>query len=75
VTLELPNDKDNPLSRNFWYEQVKDLKLKLEKLTGKKVHRDNLKNAISLLYNRTSLSRELFELRRSSHHNFRQGLP
>jgi benzoyl-CoA reductase/2-hydroxyglutaryl-CoA dehydratase subunit BcrC/BadD/HgdB len=64
-SLELPNDKDNPASRDFWVEQIKILKDKLEKLTGAIITKEALKQSILKLHKRTAISRELFELRKN----------
>ncbi|MBW2990794.1 2-hydroxyacyl-CoA dehydratase family protein [Candidatus Woesearchaeota archaeon] len=63
--LELPNNKDSFDGMDKWQSQVRLFKKKLEKLTGKKIAKDKIKQAIDLLYKRTELSRRLLELRSS----------
>jgi len=62
--LTLPDDKDNPESRDFWVEQVKMLKSKLEKFTGHNISKDTLKNTIQKMQKRTSLVRKIFDIRK-----------
>lgn len=62
--LTLPDDKDNPESRDFWVEQIKMFKSKLEKFTGNTITKDKLKMAIQKLHNRTALVRKIFEIRK-----------
>lgn len=64
--LELPNDKDNPDSKEFWLKQVKALKTKLEQLTGKKITNKSLEQSIKLLHRRTALVREMLEFRKQA---------
>lgn len=63
--LTLPDDKDNPESRDFWVEQVNMLRSKLEKFTGNTISKDKLKNSIQKLHNRTALVRKIFDIRKS----------
>ncbi|OGJ21232.1 hypothetical protein A3K73_02330 [Candidatus Pacearchaeota archaeon RBG_13_36_9] len=62
-TLEMPNDRDNEVSREFWVKQVRLLKERLENLTGSKIEKKVLKKYILKLHERTALVRELFDLR------------
>jgi len=62
--LTLPDDKDNPESRNFWVEQILMLKSKLEKFTGNTITKDKLKSSVQKLHNRTALVRKIFDIRK-----------
>jgi len=62
--LTLPDDKDNPESRDFWVEQIKMLKSKLEKFTSHSITKDGLKNQIQRMHKRTSLVRKIFDIRK-----------
>ncbi len=62
-TLEMPHDRDNEISREFWIKQVSLLKERLEKLTENKIDKKKLKEYIIQLHKRTALVRELFDLR------------
>jgi benzoyl-CoA reductase/2-hydroxyglutaryl-CoA dehydratase subunit BcrC/BadD/HgdB len=64
-TMDVPNDKDNAASRNFWEKQISELKEKLEKLTGNQITKKSLASSIKLLHRRTELSRALMEIRQS----------
>jgi len=44
--LEIPSDKDSEIARHFWRATVKEFSAKLPKLTGKKLTKDGIKNAI-----------------------------
>jgi len=63
-TLELPNEKEEIASKDFWIHQVRLLKEKLEALTGRKIDKNTLKQKIQLLHKRTALARELFNIRK-----------
>ena len=62
--LTLPDDKDNPESREFWVEQIKMLKAKLEKFTGHTITKEDLKHQVQRLHERTGLVRQLFDVRK-----------
>ena len=47
-TLHLPHKKNDALSRNLWFEEVKLFKGRVEELTGRKVTEENLRDAIDL---------------------------
>lgn len=61
--LDLPFIKDYSRVKKYWVEEIKHLKLKIEKLTGNKITRQNLKTAVELLKKRAQLHRKLYELR------------
>jgi benzoyl-CoA reductase/2-hydroxyglutaryl-CoA dehydratase subunit BcrC/BadD/HgdB len=63
--LQLPNTKDAPQSKEFWLIEVKLFKKKIERVTGRKITYDKLKQAIELLHKRTEVFRRLYEIRKS----------
>jgi benzoyl-CoA reductase/2-hydroxyglutaryl-CoA dehydratase subunit BcrC/BadD/HgdB len=63
-TLDLPQDKENPKTKEFWNSQIYSLREKLENLTGNKISKKNLKESILLLHKRVELVRTLFEMRK-----------
>jgi benzoyl-CoA reductase/2-hydroxyglutaryl-CoA dehydratase subunit BcrC/BadD/HgdB len=63
--LQLPNKKDTPQSKEFWLAEVKLLKRKIERWTGKKITPHKLRKAIELLHRRTGVFRRLYRLRGS----------
>jgi len=46
--LHLPHKKDDAISRNLWFEEVKKFKGIVEELTGRDITDDNLRKAIDL---------------------------
>jgi benzoyl-CoA reductase/2-hydroxyglutaryl-CoA dehydratase subunit BcrC/BadD/HgdB len=63
-TLDLPQDKENANTEEFWRAQIYSLKEKLENLTGNKITKKSLKESIILLHKRVELVRTLFEMRK-----------
>ncbi|MGY4884713.1 MAG: double-cubane-cluster-containing anaerobic reductase [Nanobdellota archaeon] len=63
-TLDLPQDKENSHSEEFWRAQINTLKERLEKITGNKITKKSLKESIVLLHKRVELVRTLFEMRK-----------
>lgn len=61
--MDLPNRKDGPRASRRWYEEVGDLVTRLQKLTGRKLRRRPLRQAVELLNRRTALWRRLMKLR------------
>jgi len=64
-TLNVPRIKDNPQSKSFWTEEVKELKKKIEELTEKKISRERLKSAIALVLKAQKTFRRLYDIRKS----------
>lgn len=64
-SLEMPASKESDVSRFYWQESVKQFALYLEKITGKKITKKNLKKAISKKAEAARLYRKLYELRKS----------
>lgn len=62
--LELPQSKERVKAKDFWLSEVKILKLKLERLTGRKITKHNLREAIEVLAKREKVFRQLYELRK-----------
>jgi benzoyl-CoA reductase/2-hydroxyglutaryl-CoA dehydratase subunit BcrC/BadD/HgdB len=63
-TLDMPQDKENANTEDFWKAQIYALKEKLENLTGNKISKKNLKESIALLHKRVELVRTLLEMRK-----------
>ena len=63
--LGLPPSKAGPGAREFWMTQIWELVGKLESLTGRRLTRQGLQEAIELLNRRQSAFRRFLELRKS----------
>jgi benzoyl-CoA reductase/2-hydroxyglutaryl-CoA dehydratase subunit BcrC/BadD/HgdB len=64
-SLEMPSSKESDAAKYYWQESVKQFALYLEKITGKKITRKNLKKAILKKSKAAQLYRRLYELRKS----------
>jgi benzoyl-CoA reductase/2-hydroxyglutaryl-CoA dehydratase subunit BcrC/BadD/HgdB len=64
-TLNVPRVKDSSQSKSFWMEEIKELKKKIEELTGEKISRERLKSAIELVLRAQKAFRRLYDLRKS----------
>ena len=64
--MNIPRVKDAPHSLKFWNEEIRQIKTQLEKLTGNKINRSNLKEAIEQTQRATRAFRHLQELRKGS---------
>lgn len=62
-SLEMPSSKESDAARFYWQESVKQFALDLQKLTGKKITRENIKKAIAQKAAAAQLYRKLHELR------------
>ncbi|MCS7254260.1 MAG: 2-hydroxyacyl-CoA dehydratase family protein [Armatimonadota bacterium] len=62
--LQLPPSKHEIEAQLFWIEQVWKLKSELERLTGKKLSKNGLKDAILLLNSRNQAFMRLLEIRK-----------
>jgi benzoyl-CoA reductase/2-hydroxyglutaryl-CoA dehydratase subunit BcrC/BadD/HgdB len=62
--LELPNSKDKPRAKDLWFEEVREFKKWVERITGKKITRRKLKKSINMLYERTKALRRLIDIRK-----------
>jgi len=63
--MNIPRVKDAPHSLRFWNEEIKQIKTQLEKLTGNKITRNSLKEAIEQTQRATRAFRRLQDLRKS----------
>lgn len=63
-TLEVPQNKDRVKSKDFWLSEVKILKRRLERLTGHKITKQSLRQAIEFLGKRQKVFHRLYELRK-----------
>ena len=61
-----PRVKDDPHSLTLWKEEIQVIKGKIEKLTGNKITRKNLKASIELMQRATKAFRRLQELRKGA---------
>jgi benzoyl-CoA reductase/2-hydroxyglutaryl-CoA dehydratase subunit BcrC/BadD/HgdB len=64
--MNVPKIKDTPSSKSYWLEQVKEIKGKIEKLTGNSISRKAMRAAIQTTLGATAASRRLLELRKGS---------
>lgn len=64
--LEIPSDKESDNSRHFWRVAVHDFTVKLMKLTGRKITKKEIKNAIAKLNKARREFRRLTNLRQSN---------
>lgn len=63
MMLGYPKCKEEESSRLFWYEEVRRLTHALERLTGRRITRQSLRNALSLTHKASAQFRELQSLR------------
>jgi benzoyl-CoA reductase/2-hydroxyglutaryl-CoA dehydratase subunit BcrC/BadD/HgdB len=59
-----PRVKDDPHTLDMWKEEIQVIKEKIEKLTGNKITRQNLKEAIETMQQATKAFRRLQDLRK-----------
>jgi len=64
--LELPNIKDSPQSKEFWFQEIKILKKRLEELSGNKITFAKLKRAIEICHRRQVIFRRFYEIRKAT---------
>jgi len=64
--MSVPKVKDTPVSKRYWLDQVKDVKDKLEKLTGASITLKSIRSAIATTLKATQASRRLQDLRKGS---------
>ncbi len=64
--MNIPRVKDAEHSLRFWNDEIWNMKDKLEKLTGNKITRKSLKEAIELTQKATKAFRRLQDLRKGS---------
>ena len=63
--LDLPQNKEREISKKYWLSEIRILKKRIEKLTGNKINKSELKNAIELLHERYDVIRDFQEVRKS----------
>ena len=63
--LDVPLNKDSIKAKKYWLEQIKTFKKSMEDLTGNKITKKKLKEAIDILYERTRVFRRFYEIRKS----------
>lgn len=64
--LEMPSAKDSEAARFYWQESVKKFTLDLQQITGKKITKKTVREAIKKKTIATELYRKLFFLRKSA---------
>jgi benzoyl-CoA reductase/2-hydroxyglutaryl-CoA dehydratase subunit BcrC/BadD/HgdB len=64
--MNVPRVKDTPQAKKYWLEQVKEIKGKIEKLTGRAITRKAMRTAIKTTLAATAASRRLLDLRKGS---------
>ena len=64
--MNVPRVKDTPQAKKYWLEQVKEIKGKIEKLTGRSIGRKEMRTAIKTTLAATAASRRLLDLRKGS---------
>ena len=62
--LETPQCKDRIQAQNHYIQELKDLILKLEKLSGKKLDLDKLKNSMELIQKKREQIRRVYNTRK-----------
>jgi len=62
--LEVPPTKDSEEAQIYWHRTIKKFVKNLEKVTGNKITRKRLKNAIELIYTAQAQYRRLYNLRK-----------
>ncbi len=64
--MNVPRVKDTPQAKRYWLDQVKEVKEKIEKLTGKSITRKAMRTAIKTTLAATAASRRLLDLRKGA---------
>jgi benzoyl-CoA reductase/2-hydroxyglutaryl-CoA dehydratase subunit BcrC/BadD/HgdB len=62
--MSVPREKDTDAAKRFWVDQVKIVKEKLEKLTGKAITRKGMRDGIEIYLKATQAARRLQDLRK-----------
>ena len=62
--MNVPKLKDTEWAKKFWFEQMKEIKEKLEKLTGKAITRKSMRSSIEITLKATDSLRRLQDLRK-----------
>lgn len=66
-TMDVPRVKDTEQAKKFWLDEVKQIKEKIEKLTGSSINRKKMRSSIKITLKATEATRRLQELRKGSH--------
>jgi benzoyl-CoA reductase/2-hydroxyglutaryl-CoA dehydratase subunit BcrC/BadD/HgdB len=66
-TMDVPRVKDTEQAKKFWLDEVKQIKEKIEKLTGSSINRKKMRSSIQTTLKATEAFRRLQELRKGSH--------
>jgi len=64
--MSVPKIKDTPHAKTYWLAQVREVKEKLEKLTGNHISQKSMRAAIEITLKATEASRRLQELRKGA---------
>ena len=64
--MNIPRIKDSTQSLRFWNDEIKHMKTQIESLTGNKITRKSLKEAITQSHRATKVFRRLQELRKAN---------
>jgi benzoyl-CoA reductase/2-hydroxyglutaryl-CoA dehydratase subunit BcrC/BadD/HgdB len=64
--MNVPRVKDTPQAKTYWLEQVKEIKGKIEKLTGTSISGKAMRSAIETTLKATAAARRLQEFRKGS---------
>jgi benzoyl-CoA reductase/2-hydroxyglutaryl-CoA dehydratase subunit BcrC/BadD/HgdB len=64
--MNVPKVKDTPQAKAYWFDQVKEIRHKIEKLTGTRITRKSLRSAIAKTLKATAASRRLQDIRKSA---------
>jgi benzoyl-CoA reductase/2-hydroxyglutaryl-CoA dehydratase subunit BcrC/BadD/HgdB len=64
-SLEMPSSKESEAARVYWQESVKQFALDLQRITGKKITKKGVQEAIAKKTRAAELYRQLHELRKS----------
>jgi benzoyl-CoA reductase/2-hydroxyglutaryl-CoA dehydratase subunit BcrC/BadD/HgdB len=64
--MNIPRVKDSTSSLRFWNDEIRNMKVQIEKFTGNKITRKNLKSAIEQTQRATKAFRRLQDLRKGS---------
>jgi benzoyl-CoA reductase/2-hydroxyglutaryl-CoA dehydratase subunit BcrC/BadD/HgdB len=62
--MNVPRIKDIDLAKKFWLAQIKELKEKIEKLTGRAITRKGMRDGIEITLKATGAARRLQDLRK-----------
>lgn len=64
--LDLPQSKERTRTKKYWQSEIRVLKQRIEKLTGNRIGRNELQDAIKLVRKKQTLGRRLLKLRQDN---------